>query len=36
MTPQEAYVECIIKNRRILELENIIANDPKYSYKYAT
>jgi hypothetical protein len=35
MTPKEACLKCSNENRRILELESIIAADPKYSYKYA-
>jgi hypothetical protein len=35
MTPEEAFSKCLIKEKRILELENIISIDPYYSYLYA-
>ena len=35
MTPEEAYLECINKNRRILELESIIATNSYFSYRYS-
>ena len=36
MTPKEAYIKCYNENRRIPELENIIATDSYYSYRYAS
>ena len=35
MTPEEAYYKCKNENRRIPELEDVIATDSKYSYRYA-
>jgi hypothetical protein len=35
MTPQEAYDKCYNENRRIPELESVIATDPEHSYLYA-
>ena len=35
MNPYTAYLECLNKNKRIPELEAIIATDPKWSYNYA-
>jgi hypothetical protein len=35
MTPEEAYEICYEENKRIPELENIIASSSYYSYKYA-
>lgn len=35
MTPQEAYLKCKNKKKRIPELESIIAIDSYYSYCYA-
>lgn len=35
MTPEEVYFKCLNKNKRILELEEIITTDPEYSYLYA-
>ena len=35
MTPKEAYRKCIKEKKRTPELENIIANDPEWSYCYA-
>ena len=35
MTPKEAYNKCYNENCRIFELENIIAKDPYWSYRYA-
>ena len=36
MTSQEAYEKCFRENKRILELEELIATDPEYSYLYAS
>jgi len=36
MTPEEAYNKSKKENHRVLELENIIAEDPEYSYHYAS
>ena len=36
MSPAEAYNKCSNENRRIPELESIIATDPDYSYFYAS
>jgi hypothetical protein len=35
ISPKEAYFKCKKENRRISELENVIATDPDYSYRYA-
>jgi hypothetical protein len=35
MTPKEACLKCSNENRRIPELEKLIATDPFYSYRYA-
>ena len=34
MSPQKAYQKCKKENRRISELEDLIATDPKHSYFY--
>ena len=36
MTPIEAYEKCKKQDKRILELEDLIATDPERSYRYAT
>lgn len=35
MTPQEAYEKCVKEKRRIPELEDLIATNPEYSFRYA-
>ena len=35
MTPKEAYKKCLKENKKIPELESIIATDPYSSYRYA-
>ena len=35
MTPEEAYEICYEENKRIPELEKIIASSSYYSYKYS-
>jgi hypothetical protein len=35
MIPEEAYYKCEKENRRIPELEDLIATDPEYSYHYS-
>jgi hypothetical protein len=34
MTPYKAYSECLEQNKRILELEDIISTDSRWSYYY--
>lgn len=35
MTPKEAFEKCLNKKRIIPELEEIIATNPEYSFRYA-
>jgi hypothetical protein len=35
MTAQKAYQKCLNEQKRTPELEDIIATDPHYSYRYA-
>ena len=36
MSPEEAWLKCKNKKKRIPELEDVIATDSKYSYYYAS